>query len=181
MENIKIRLASIEDAEQLCDIYKHYVDFTIVSFEYSSPCIEEMQNRILSICKQYPWIVAEKKGKIIGYAYASKYKEREAYNWACESSVYIKKEYQDGGLGKKLYSELFKILKGQGYIVVLACISLPNEQSINFHKKMGFTEIGIKKKVGVKFDKLIDVIWLQLQLNQEIQRIIPINKMVIKF
>jgi L-amino acid N-acyltransferase YncA len=165
MENkFTIRLITEKDAGEVLEIYKPYVQDTIISFEYEVPSLEEFTQRIKAYTSEYPWLVCLLNGKIIGYAYASKHRDRTAYQWSVDSAVYLSPAIHRKGIGRILYESLFSILRLQGYFNVYAGISLPNEKSIRFHETMGFEKIGIYKKTGYKHGSWHDTAWFQLQL-----------------
>jgi L-amino acid N-acyltransferase YncA len=162
----KIRFATTDDALQILGIYAPFITDTAISFETEIPSLENFRKRIEAIQSQYPYIVYEIDGKIIGYAYASKHHERAAYCYSADISIYILPEYQRMGIGRTLYTCLFEILKKQGYYTIIAGITLPNEKSIGIHKAMGFEEVGIYHNVGYKFGIWRDVIYLQKALRE---------------
>ena len=164
--HFSIRLISENDAREVLEIYNPYVLNTIVSFEYEPPSEDEFLLRIQNNISEYPWLVCLYGNKIIGYAYASKHRYRTAYQWSCESTVYLLTEYHRKGIALILYKTLFSILKIQGYFNVYAGVSLPNEKSVGFHQSVGFKKVGIYKKVGYKFNKWHDVEWFQFQLQK---------------
>ena len=125
---MNIRLENKNDAAALIAIYAPYVEKTAITFEYDVPSVEEFSGRIEKTLERYPYLLAEEEGVILGYAYASTYYGREAYNWAIELSVYVADENCGRGIGKQLYDKLEEILEQQG-------IALPNDASISFHKK----------------------------------------------
>lgn len=161
----EIRLATIEDAKQVLEIYSNYVINTATSFETDVPSEQEMQSRISSCLQKYPWIVWVINERIAGYVYASKHREREAYQWSCESSVYVDDDFQGRGIGKKLYQLLFQVLKLQGFRNVYAGITMPNEASINLHEKCGFKHFATYENIGYKLGKWHTVKWWKLQIN----------------
>ncbi|HET7118506.1 MAG TPA: GNAT family N-acetyltransferase [Hanamia sp.] len=163
-----IRLISENDAGEVLEVYKPYVLNTIITFEYEVPAIDEFLQRIKANITDYPWLVCQHGNKIIGYAYAGLHRYRTAYQWSCESSVYLLPEFHRKGIASILYETLFSLLRIQGYINVYAGISLPNEKSVGFHQSYGFKKVGIYKKIGYKFDKWHDVEWFQLQLQKHI-------------
>lgn len=163
-----IRLISENDAREVLDIYKPFVINTIVSFEYEAPSVDEFLKRIQTNILEYPWLVCLHGTKIIGYAYASKHRQRKAYQWSCESTVYLAPEFQHKGIARILYKTLFSILKIQGYFNVYAGISLPNQKSVGFHQSFGFKKVGIYKKTGFKFGKWHDVAWFYFDLKKHI-------------
>lgn len=133
-----IREVNIDDAAALADIYKYYVDNFSYSFEYVAPSVGEFARRINEIAKIYPFFVCEDQGEIIGYAYAHRFKERKAYQWVCETSIYVKKGCTQRGIGRLLYENLLSALKRQGFTKAIAVIGCPNEGSERFHQKKAF-------------------------------------------
>ena len=166
MNNICLRIATKKDAQALIDIYKYYVLNTPFTFEYDVPSVEEFEKRIETISEKYPYIVAEKDGTIVGYTYASAFKNRSAYDWSVETSVYVKNELNNLGIGTLLCKKLEEILKEQNIVNLIACITFPNTKSIEFHQKLGYEEVARIKKVGYKFGKWHDVVWLQKNINE---------------
>ena len=165
---IEIRTASVSDAEKLLEIYKPYVEKTAITFEYEVPSLEEFALRIDNTLKKYPYLVALKDGKIIGYAYASEFKGRAAYDWAVETSIYIAEDAKGMGTGKRLYECLEKSLAFQNILNMNACIACTDNEdenltngSIAFHEKMGFLTVGRFHAVGYKFGKWYDMIWME--------------------
>ena len=165
-----IRLINESDAEAALGIYTPYVRDTAISFEYEVPTIEDYLNRIKSSIADFPWLVCELNGQIIGFAYAGKHRYRSAYQWSTESTIYFTPKYHGFGIARILYKTLFSILKLQGYINVYAGVGLPNENSVAFHRAMGFEEIGIFKKVGYKMGKWHNTLWFQLFLSENISQ-----------
>lgn len=160
-----IRLAKPADASPVLAIYTPYILNTAFTFETEVPSIENFEHRIISYQEDWPWLVYESEGVIAGYAYATKHRERAAYQWCVESSVYVHDNFQQKGIAKALYTALFKILKYQGCRNVYAGITLPNDKSVNFHKAFGFTKIADYTNIGYKLNKWNTVSWWQLQLN----------------
>lgn len=165
---MNIRITKIEDAKELLDIYRYYVENTSITFEYDVPSIEEFENRIKSTLLKYPYIVAEEDSKIYGYAYAGAFKGRRAYDWAVETSIYVKNGDSRHGVGTLLYNELEKYLKLQNIINVNACITYPNEKSEEFHKRFGYKTIGHFTKCGYKFGKWHDMIWMEKFIGEHV-------------
>lgn len=155
----EIRLIEPDDINEVFSIYCYYIENTVISFEIVPPALSEFTTRVITISNNYPWLVYVKDNKIIGYAYGSKHREREAYQWSADVSVYLHKEATGKGIGTKLYKALFTLMENLGYYNLYAGISLPNEKSIRIHEKFGFSLIGIYKKVGFKFNRWIDVGW----------------------
>lgn len=166
MNEYNIRPIRPEDAERTLDIYAPYITDSCISFEYEVPSLEEWLQRISTITQKHAWLVCEYDGEIIGYAYAGQHRARTAYQWSVESAVYIDKNFVGKGAGKLLYQKLFEALKQQGYATVFAGMTLPNEKSEALHKSCGFTEIGVFKHIGYKFDKWHDVKWMQLNIKK---------------
>lgn len=158
---MNIRIATSDDAKELLNIYKYYVENTAITFEYDVPSIEEFSERIKNTLKKYPYLIAENEDGIYGYAYASAFKSRQAYDWAVETSIYVKNGDSRHGVGTLLYNELEKYLKMQNIINVNACIAYPNEKSEEFHKKFGYKTIAHFTKCGYKFGKWHDMIWME--------------------
>ena len=176
--NINIRNANIHDARQLLKIYEPYVLgkrdpnpywFNIaITFEYDVPSLDEFKNRIQSITKKYPYLVAESNKDILGYAYASVFKDRAAYDWSVEVSIYIKQDMKKHGIGKMLYTELERRLKEQNILNVYACIAYPerddeylDKNSAQFHKHLGYRRVGTFRKCGYKFGRWYNMVWYE--------------------
>ncbi len=160
-----IRFVKISDTEQVLNIYKPYIERTSTSFEYKIPSKDEFSQRINKVISFYPWLVYEEDNEILGYAYASKHREREAYQWSADVSVYLKEEAKRKGIASQLYTQLFSLLKKQGICNLYAGISLPNEASTGLHEKMGFNKIAEFHNVGYKLGKWWNVGYWELRLN----------------
>ena len=174
---MNIRFATPSDAATLLAIYAPYVENTAITFEYEVPTIEDFANRIEKTLEKYPYLVAEEDGLILGYAYASTYYARAAYDWAVELSVYVSQDARGKGVGSKLYDELEDLLDQMGYMHFLACISLPNEDSIAFHTKRGYKQVAHFPKIGYKFERWHDIVWLQKSLDKQAKPIKPLKEM----
>ncbi len=161
-----MRLATPEDAADILAIYAPYIENTSFTFETEVPSVVEFAERIRSYLINWPWLVCEINGKIAGYAYATKYRERTAYQWCTESSIYIHDDFQKAGIGKGLYSALFEILKQQRFNNVYAVINLPNEKSVAFHENLGFNYFATYEQVGYKLGKWKNVGWWRLIINE---------------
>jgi phosphinothricin acetyltransferase len=162
---ISIRIATRDDANEIVDIYSPSVLNAAISFETEVPSIGEMQKRIETCLQKYPWIVSVIDEKIAGYVYASKHREREAYQWSCECSVYVHNDFKGKGIGKLLYHLLFQILKLQGFRNVYAGITLPNDASVHLHERCGFKPFAKYDNIGYKFGNWHTVGWWKLQIN----------------
>lgn len=154
-----IRPVTPSDARALLDIYLPYIEKSVITFETTDPGVAAFEQRITSYTEKYPWLVAQEDDVVIGYAYASKHREREAYQWCVESSVYVLPEYHGKGVAAALYRQLFEVLQEQGFINVFAGITLPNPKSYAFHRKMGFEPVGIYRNIGYKLGQWHDVAW----------------------
>lgn len=179
MTDITIRQAKVEDAQHLLAIYEPYIRNTAITFEYELPAVEEFQNRIQTTLEKYPYLVAEKEGQIVGYAYASAYKTRAAYDWSVETSIYLREDARGGGIGKQLYHKLEEMLRALNIMNLTACITYPNEESITFHEKNGYVKNAHFSKIGYKHGTWHDVIWMEkclVEHPQEPPAVIPFSK-----
>ncbi len=156
----------LADAQAILDIYAPYILNSDVTFEYTVPTTAEFSDRILHCTEQFPYLVYEIDGTVAGFAYAGKQREREAFMWNAETSVYVNKKYQRLGISGKLYTALLKILTAQGYKTAYACITYPNTKSIALHEKFEFKETAIFHNTGFKLGKWRDTIWLEKQLGE---------------
>ena len=170
-----IRTAKITDAEQILNIYSYYIEKTAITFEYDIPSIEEFRDRIESTLKKYPYLVEEENGKILGYAYAGTFKDRAAYDWSVETSIYVDKDLEKRGVGRKLYEALEKALVEQGIKNAYACIAYPIEEdeyltknSVEFHEHLGYKLVGRFHKCAYKFDRWYDMVWMEKFLGEHI-------------
>ncbi|HLK43462.1 MAG TPA: GNAT family N-acetyltransferase [Thermoleophilia bacterium] len=161
-----IREATPEDAAACAVIYAPYVTDSIISFETVPPTAAEMERRIRAA---HLWLVAEREGEVCGYAYGSSHRERDAYRWAADVAIYLSAEHHGRGLGRGLYAELLDGLRGRGICVVCAGIGLPNAASEGLHRAMGFTEVGVYRRIGFKFGRWVDVRWYQLDLQPALE------------
>ena len=168
MDSCHVRIARPEDAEKLLEIYAPYVENTAITFEYEVPSTEEFRSRIEHTLSRYPYFVAERDGEIMGYAYASAFKERAAYAWAVETSIYIRADAKHLGLGKLLYNALESALKLQNITNVNACIAhptVPDEyltlNSEQFHEHLGYRFVGRFTGCAYKFGRWYDMVWME--------------------
>jgi L-amino acid N-acyltransferase YncA len=159
-----IRPAHPADAQSIVDIYNPYIKDTTITFEEAAVSEEEMSLRIDKVTANYPWIVWEEDGKVLGYAYGSTWRTRNAYRFAVESAIYVAKGQERRGIGIKLYQALIEELRERGYHSVLGCLGLPNEPSVALHEKLGFTKVGHMKEAGWKFERWVDVGFWELML-----------------
>lgn len=163
----KLRLVKRDDVPSVLKIYGDYIRSTVITFEITIPTEEEFWNRIQTVSKTAPWVVAEIEGKIAGYAYAGKHRDREAYQWSVEPSVYLDPNFHKKGIGTLLYKTLFKILRLQGFYNAYAGITLPNDASVRLHESLGFMHLGTYKNIGHKMGQWHDVGWWNLNLQEK--------------
>ena len=166
--NISIDIANERDAQSLLEIYSYYVKNTAITFEYDVPSLYEFKNRITKTLEKYPYIVAKKDDRILGYAYAGAFKSRDAYDWAVETSIYVHNDFKKSGIGRLLYNSLEDILKKQNILNMYACIAVTevddsylNNDSLYFHQSMGYKLAGKLKKCGYKFSRWYDMVWME--------------------
>ena len=155
------------DAEAIATIYAPYVNDTVISFEDAAPTAAEMAARIERLTKTHAWLVAEADGEILGYAYGCPHRERAAYRWATEVSVYVDPRHQRRGAGRALYETLLGRLADLGYRIALAGIALPNDASVGLHEACGFEPVGVYRGIGFKRGTWWDVGWWQCELARD--------------
>jgi len=163
-----IRLARAEDAAAIGAIYAPFVTDTATSFELVAPTVGEVAARVESTLAYTPWLVWAEDGDVLGFAYASKHRERAAYRWSVDVSVYVHGKARRRGLGRALYTSLFALLRLQGFYAAHAGITLPNPASVGLHEAMGFRPVGVYRKVGFKMGAWHDVGWWQLPLRERL-------------
>ena len=159
-----IRIAEERDIPAILEVYGPYVLNTTITFEYDVPTREEFTRRFRDITRQFPWLVYEEDGEILGYAYASAPYARAAYAWCAEPSVYLKPEVRGRGIGRKLYAALEQILDCQGYQVLYALVTQENEASLRFHERCGYRVSVLFPNCGFKFGRWLGVIWMEKRL-----------------
>lgn len=152
------------DAAACAAIYAPHVEGSPVSFEEQAPSAEGMAARIERVAATHAWLVAEREGRVVGYAYATKYNERPAYRWSAGVSVYVADEFRGRGAGRALYEALFERLRERGFRMACAGITLPNEASVALHESLGFEQVGLNRHIGWKHGAWRDVGWWQLEL-----------------
>lgn len=179
MSNISIKVASVNDAKRLLEIYTPYVLNTAITFEYDVPSLEEFQSRIKNTLIKYPYLVLMENEKIIGYGYTGAFHPRAAYQWAAETSIYLDIHHKGKGLGHLLYQELERISHLQHITNLNACITYGNPQSIHFHEKEGYQEVAHFHRCGYKFNQWYDMIWMEKLIDQPDQPLpfIPFSKL----
>lgn len=178
---MNIRDARPSDAERLLEIYAWYVINTAVTFEYEVPTLEEFRARMARTVQKYPWLVIESEGRAVGYAYAGVFKGRAAYDWSCETTIYLDHAARGRGLGRALSAALEAELKVMGLLNLYACIAVPVAEdeyltldSPRFHARMGFAEVGRFHRCGYKFNRWYDMIWMEKNVGAHGDRQPPI-------
>lgn len=159
-----IRMATPQDGPGLAAIYDPIVAGTCISFEVDPPGPEEMARRVEAAHDVTPWLVLEDGRGVAGYAYASRHRERAAYRWSVDVSVYVREDRRRGGVGRALYTSLLAVLRLQGFRAAHAGVTLPNPGSVALHEAVGFRPVGVYRKVGFKAGAWHDVGWWQLEL-----------------
>ncbi len=179
---ITVGNAELKDAERLLEIYDYYVKNTAITFEYTTPTIEEFRGRMEKTMQKYPYLVAEKDGVIAGYAYAGAFVGRAAYDWSCETSIYLDKNARKCGIGKTLYAALEKELKKMGILNMYACIGYPDNEdeyltknSAEFHSHIGFVQVGEFHKCGYKFGRWYNMIWMEKIIGEHKEKQAPVT------
>ncbi len=173
----RIRMVTEADAEKLLAIYAPYVKETPITFEYEVPSLEEFRERIRRILEKYPYIAAVEGGEIVGYAYASPFKGRAAYDWSVETSVYVKMGRHGEGIGRRLYAVLEEMLKMQHILNANACIAWPHPESERFHETCGYRMAAHFTKCGYKMGKWYDMVWMEKMLGEhspEPEQVVPV-------
>ena len=163
-----IRLATERDAEEIATVYAPYVTDTVISFESEPPSADEMRRRIGTTLERYPWLVCERHGRLLGYAYAYAHGSRAAYQWSVDVSVYVRERAHRRGVGRALYTSLFAALDLQGFYNAYAGATLPNPASVGLHEAMGFRPVGVYRGVGYKMGAWHDVVWWHLPLRERV-------------
>lgn len=163
-----IRVATPQDAGALLAIYAPYVTDTAITFEYEVPSLTEFRERIRHTLERYPYLVMEQNGEILGYAYAGPFKERAAYDWAVETTIYVKQGMKKQGIGRKLYQALEDTLIRQNILNLNACIGYPTVEdeyltrnSMEFHQHLGYRLVGQFYQCGYKFGRWYDMVWME--------------------
>ena len=159
-----IRIATEADVPEILSIYAPYVEHTTVSFEYTVPTREAFLERFRTVTAQYPWLVWEEEGQILGYAYAAPPYARAGYSWCAEPSVYLRPEARRKGIGKALYAALEELLRCQGYQLLYALVTSENGDSLRFHEALGYTARAQFPDCAFKFGRSLGVTWLEKRL-----------------
>jgi phosphinothricin acetyltransferase len=161
-----VRDATAADAQACARIYAPYVTDTPITFETEVPSDAQMARRIEDTARTHAWLVLEDDGEVVGYAYGRPFKERAAYRWSCEVSVYVDRAHRGRGGGRQLYAALLERLTERGFRMAAAGMTQPNEASRRLHEAMGFEPVGTFRDIGWKFGRWHDVTWLQRRLGQ---------------
>jgi len=160
-----LRPVEAKDAQAIVDIYNYYIEHTAVTFEEETLNVDDMLLRINKIGQVgHIWLVAELNNKVVGYAYSAPWRERSAYRFSCEITVYLSSEAKGKGLGTSLYQALFVQLKNMDIKTVIGGITLPNDASIALHEKLGMEKVAHFTDVGLKFNQWLDVGYWQVNL-----------------
>ncbi len=164
MLTAEIRMAEIDDAHRILEIYAPYVSKTALTLTSQIPTTEQVVQTMIDIKKRLPYLTCCIDGKVVGFAYAFRQHPHEAHNWNAELSIYIDPEYQGRGIATALYTALFQILKLQGYCNLYAVITIPNDASVALHRHFGFKELVVMEKSGFKLNRWHDVLWMELKI-----------------
>ena len=169
--DVRVRLARIEDAEELAVIYEPYVRETAITFEYVPPTPDEFAERMRKTMEFFPYLVAELDGRLVGYAYAGAFKGRPAYDWAVETSIYVAQGHAGEGIGRALHDALERALAAQGILNMYACIAVPDDETLtrnsqHFHEHMGYRLVGEFYQCGFKGGRWYNMIWMEKILGE---------------
>lgn len=160
-----IKNVTQQDIKQICEIYNHYVENTVITFEEERVSLAEMKRRVNQISASYPFIVYKDNANVIGYAYASKFRKKSAYRFTVESTIYLAPESRKKGIGTKLYRSLIDKIKDYNFHAIIGVITIPNKGSQKLHKNLGFERVARLSEAGYKFDKWIDVEYWELTMD----------------
>ena len=181
-----IRPATVSDAAALLSIYAYYVENTAVTFEYDVPTEAEFARRIAAISEKYPYLVLEDGGELMGYVYAGVFKDRAAYDWAVETTVYVRRDAHGRGYGRALYQALEKELQARHFLNAYACIAWSDTEdeylshaSPRFHERMGYRLCGTFRQCGYKFGRWYDMIWMEKMLGEHPAQPLPVRETIV--
>jgi L-amino acid N-acyltransferase YncA len=161
---MELRVATLDDAAAVAAVYRPYVASTPISLEIDPPDENEMRRRMHATLTAYPWLVCEQRGELVGYAYGGQHGSRAGYRWSVDTSVYIHSSFHRRGVGRGLYTSLFRILAAQGFVSAYAGVTLPNPGSVAIHESFGFRPVGVYRNAGFKAGTWYDVGWWQRAL-----------------
>lgn len=180
--NMRIRPVTEADAPALLEIYGPYVRDSAITFEYDVPTAQEFAARIRHTLQRYPYLAAEADGRVLGYAYAGAFNPRRAYDWAVETTVYVRQDCRRGGVGRALYAALEEALRAQGILNLNACIAEPAREdpyltrdSAAFHSRLGYTLVGRFHRCGYKFGRWYDMIWMEKEIGPHLAQQPPVR------
>ena len=172
-DNITLRIARPNDAEALLAIYAPYVEHTAITYEYTVPTVGEFSARIEHTLQKYPYIVAERGGELIGYAYTGAFHPRAAYDWGVETSIYLRRDCRGLGLGRRLYDVIERISRAQNILNLNACIAYPKiedeyltKNSVQFHEHLGFKYVGEFHDCAYKFGRWYNMVWMEKSIGE---------------
>lgn len=168
MPQLSLRQAEPADAAALLAIYEPYVRHSAITFEYEPPSVEAFSARIADTLTRYPWLVAESDGMPVGFSYAHGLRERPAYAWDAELSIYLSPQTHHCGIGTRLYRALCALLREQHLVTVYACITTPNPASLGFHEAFGFNRLGVFPHTGFKQGSWYDIVWMEYALRERV-------------
>lgn len=167
LEKPAVRPASIEDAAAIAAIYAEHVRSGTASFDTVARTIPDTEAKIAEItAKGWPFLVAEMHGEILGYAYANQFRDRAAYSFACENSIYIRADCVGQGVGAMLLRALVDAATRSGFRQMVAVIGGGEPASVALHAKLGFEHAGRMRSVGRKFGRWLDTVYMQLELGE---------------
>lgn len=172
-DNITLHIARPDDAAALLAIYAPYVEHTAITYEYTVPTVEEFSARIEHTLQKYPYIVAERGGELIGYAYTGAFHPRAAYDWGVETSIYLRRDCRGLGLGRRLYDVIERISRAQNILNLNACIAYPKiedeyltKNSVQFHEHLGFKYVGEFHDCAYKFGRWDNMVWMEKSIGE---------------
>ena len=177
-----LRVVKEEDAKEVLEIKRPYVEKTVISFEYETPSLEEFAGRIRRTLKKYPYLAAERDGEILGYAYTSPFVGRIAYQYSAETTIYLREDQKRNGLGRRLYQALEEISRLQNLTNLYACIGYPETEdeyltkiSAQFHAHMGYRMVGEFRQCGYKFGRWYHMVWMEKQIAEHGEKPEPVR------
>lgn len=183
MNDIKIRVVTKEDAKELLEIYRPYVEKTAITFEWEVPSLQEFEERIEHVLEKYPYLAAVREDEIVGYAYAGSFHTRAAYDWAVETTVYVREDQKKTGVGKQLYLALEKALALQNILNLNACIGYPEvedehltKNSVQFHDHLGYRFVGEFYKCGYKFGRWYNMVWMEKFIGEHTEKPLAVKR-----
>ncbi|MBO8414775.1 MAG: N-acetyltransferase [Proteobacteria bacterium] len=174
---LQVKTAVPADAAEMVEIYRPYVEDTAITFEYAVPSVKEFKQRLENVLKRYPWLTVRERenGRMLGYVYASPFKERAAYEYSVETSIYVRQDVRRQGAGRMLYHVLEALLAAQHVINLNACVAYDategqdehlDNASVFFHQQMGYTQCAHFHQCGFKFGRWYDMVWLEKMLTE---------------